>query len=78
MIPTMILLGFIFGRWWKVAVPLGALAWPLMLVTSGIDPTVVAAALGVINAGVGAAMFLALATLARVVSRRWHTHRTSP
>lgn len=57
MIPTMILFGLIFGRWWRVTLVAAALAWPLLLVVTdvaGIDPTLLgAAALAVVNSAVG-------------------------
>lgn len=57
MIPTMILFGLIFGRWWRVTLVAAALGWPLLLVVTdvaGIDSTLLgAAALAVVNAGVG-------------------------
>jgi hypothetical protein len=57
MIPTMILLGVIFGRWWRITLVGAALAWPLLRVVTdvvGINASLVgAAALAVVNAGVG-------------------------
>ena len=34
-IPTLILVGFVLGRWWKVVIPAAAVAWPGLLVASG-------------------------------------------
>lgn len=60
MIPTMIVFGLLFGRWWKTAVILGALVWPSLLLTdsaiSGSARDILGAALfGLANtaAGVG-------------------------
>jgi hypothetical protein len=57
MIPTMILFGLVFGRWWRVTLVAAALGWPLLLVVTdvaGINSTLIgAAALAVVNAGVG-------------------------
>ncbi len=57
MIPTMILVGVVLGRWWKVALAVAALGWPLLLVATGlmdVEPGLLAAsALAVVNAGVG-------------------------
>jgi hypothetical protein len=42
MIPTMILFGLVFGRWWRVTLVAAALGWPLLLVVIdvvGIDST---------------------------------------
>jgi hypothetical protein len=73
MIPTMILFGFVLGRWWKVTVPLAAVAWPLLLLADGIHldrwEAIEAAFLGAANAAVGAAGFLAVAGLARMALR---------
>jgi hypothetical protein len=73
MIPTMILFGLVLGRWWKVTVPLAAVTWPLLLVMSDIDldrsEMAVSAFLGVANAAVGAALYLAAAGLVGVVVR---------
>jgi hypothetical protein len=56
-IPTMILVGVVLGRWWKVALVVAALGWPLLLVVTGlmgVEPgLLVASALAVVNAGVG-------------------------
>ena len=54
MIPTMILFGLIFGRWWRVTLVAAALGWPLLLVVAGIEASLLAAGvLAVVNAGVG-------------------------
>ena len=57
MIPTMILFGFVMGRWWRVALVTATVGWPLLLVitdTVGFTAGLIAAAtLAVANAGVG-------------------------
>ncbi len=57
MIPTMILFGVIFGRWWRITLVAAALAWPLLLVATDVvgfrTSLIGAAALAVVNAGVG-------------------------
>jgi hypothetical protein len=59
MIPTMILLGLVLGRWWWPALGTAAVAWPVLLVTSNVidlneaDMLAGAAVLAVANAGVG-------------------------
>ena len=57
MIPTMILFGLLLGRWWKVALVVGASAWPALLWAQGViaaPPEIVgAAALGLVNTAVG-------------------------
>ncbi len=56
-IPTMILLGLVLGRWWRIALVTAAFGWPLLLVVDTVELTttglVEAAALAVANAGVG-------------------------
>ena len=37
MIPTVLLVGVLFGRWWKITVPVAVLGWPSLLIASGID-----------------------------------------
>lgn len=57
MIPTLILFGAVFGRWWRVTLAVSALGWPILLVATevmGFEPGLVGAAvLAVLNAGVG-------------------------
>ncbi len=57
MIPTMILFGVVFGRWWPVMLLVAALAWPALLVATdavGVNAGLIGAALlAVANAGVG-------------------------
>ena len=57
MIPTVILAGLIFGRWWKATLIGAAIGWPLLLIATGSDLDVavipVAAALGAANAAIG-------------------------
>jgi hypothetical protein len=58
-IPTMILLGLVLGRWMPVAFLAAAVGWPLLLVASGVvapddgQTLATAAVLAVINAAVG-------------------------
>jgi hypothetical protein len=57
MIPTMILLGLVFGRWWLASLVAAAAGWPLLLVVTDVDVSeaglIEAAALAVTNAAVG-------------------------
>ena len=57
MIPTLILFGLVFGRWWRLSLAAAALAWPVVLVATGVmsvEPgLLVASALAVANTGVG-------------------------
>jgi len=56
-IPTLIMFGAVFGRWWRVTLLASALGWPLLLVVTGamsIEPALLgASALAVINTGAG-------------------------
>jgi hypothetical protein len=73
MIPTMILLGLIFGRWWRPALATAAVGWPLVLVATNVidfaESGILASAalLAVANAGVGV---LAHQACLRVYRRR--------
>ena len=57
MIPTLILFGLVFGRWWWLSLAIAAVAWPIVLVATGVlgvEPGLLAAAaLVVANTGVG-------------------------
>jgi hypothetical protein len=54
-IPTLLLVGFVLGRWWRVVVPAAAIGWAVLLIVTG----VAAALLGAINVGVGVVVFQA-------------------
>jgi hypothetical protein len=81
MIPTMILFGLIFGRWWRVTLVAAALGWPLLLVVTdvaGVDSTLLrAGVLAVVNAGVGVlvhqSVLLAYRRLRRPASSEVHS-----
>lgn len=72
MIPTMMLFGLVFGRWWKTSLILGALGWPTLLL---IDRTIhspeeflSAAGLGLLNTLVGVAVHQVLLRAVRAVT----------
>jgi len=56
-IPTLILFGLAFGRWWRLSLVLAAVGWPVLLVatdTMGVEKGLLGAAgLAVINTGIG-------------------------
>jgi len=56
-IPTLILIGAVFGRWWRVTLLVSAVGWPVLLVVTGamsIRPALAGVAgLAVLNAGAG-------------------------
>lgn len=73
MIPTMILFGLAFGRWWKTSLIAGALGWPLLLLVGDVlrssGEVVGAAALGLANALVGVTIHQLLLHLVRARRR---------
>jgi hypothetical protein len=56
-IPTLILFGLVFGRWWRLSLIGAALGWPLLLVATdvmGVEPGLLGASgLAVVNTGAG-------------------------
>lgn len=78
MIPTMILFGLVFGRWWKTTLVAGTLGWPLLLLTGDVlhsaEEVAGAAALGLANTLVGVAVHQLFLRLVRALHRR----RTTP
>lgn len=60
MIPTLIIFGLVFGRWWRVTLVAAAIGWPLLLVASGTGATGLelfgAAGLALANTLVGVAV----------------------
>lgn len=70
MLPSILLLGFLLGRWWKIVVAAAAVAWPLLLVADGVRPDAPlllgGALVGAVNAAVGAAIWLGLAAIVSV------------
>lgn len=73
MIPTMILVGLLLGRWWKTALVLGSTAWPVLLWTQGLIDTAPeiagAAALALANTAVGAMVHQLVLALVRRARR---------
>ncbi|HEU4540809.1 MAG TPA: hypothetical protein VFR23_06740 [Jiangellaceae bacterium] len=74
MIPTLIVLGFIFGRWWRLSLAVAAVGWPAVLVASGVAELeaglVGAAGLAVLNTGVGVLVHQAVRWAVRSVRNR--------
>ena len=70
-IPTMIVFGIVFGRWWRLSIPAGGVVWGLLLLATHSMPGssdvawLEAILLGVANTAVGGALFV----LARLVVR---------
>jgi hypothetical protein len=69
MIPTMIVLGLVFGRWWRATLIAAAVGWPTLLIAAGVDIELamlpVAGALGAANAAIGILVHRALWLLVR-------------
>lgn len=65
MIPVLLLLGAVLGRWWRTALVVAAVGWPAALVAAGVmDPEpglLGASVLAAANAGVGLLFHHALA-----------------
>lgn len=63
MIPTLLLVGLAFGRWWRIAVPITTVVWVVaVLVTTEAtmaDDALAAAVLAVVNLAVGVLIFQA-------------------
>ena len=67
MIPTLLLVGLILGRWWRVVIPATTIGWVALLVTTGVGSgpnfAVSAAVFGFANVCVGVLMFQGLRLL---------------
>lgn len=37
MIPTLLLVGVVLGRWWRIVVPLAVVGWVVLLIATGVD-----------------------------------------
>ena len=78
MIPTMILFGLIFGRWWRSTLVVGTIGWAGLLMSESIvapaQKVASAAALGFVNTLVGVAMHQGVLWLLR----RVRTRRSTP
>ncbi len=75
MIPTLILFGLVFGRWWRLALIAAAIGWPVLLLATGTaaaGPVLIGAA-GVAIANTGAGVTIHQG--ARWVVRRYRQAR---
>ena len=84
MIPTMILFGLLFGRWWRVCLAAAAVLWPVLLLSTGTPVgaegsllwTILAAVfLGAANAAVGAGVHHGILALVRRLRQKVHARR---
>lgn len=61
MIPTLIVAGLVFGRWWRAAPVVAAAGWALLLAVDGavphaVGPLAAAAGLAAVNTATGVAI----------------------
>ena len=74
MIPSLIVLGLVLGRWWRLALLVGAVGWPVLLGLMGLleSPTavVVSSALAVANTGLGVLVHQGVLHAYRHLARR--------
>jgi hypothetical protein len=80
MIPVLLVAGLLLGRWWRFALAAAALAWPGVLLVTGVVgiewALLGAAALAVANTLVGVAVHQGLALVVRGIRRRvWEPAR---
>jgi hypothetical protein len=80
MIPTLILFGLLFGRWWRFTLLAAALGWPVLLVVTNVMSIGVgllgAALLAVINAGAGVLVHQGALRALRLLRRRPASHQS--
>lgn len=73
MIPTLILFGLVFGRWWRLSLAVAALGWPALLVATdvmGVEPGLLGASgLAIANAGAGVLVHQGVLRLIRKLRR---------
>ena len=74
MIPILILTGLVLGRWWRVVIPVAILAWPALLIATGVDSglgfATAAAAIAAPNVIAGVLMYQAFRSLGRPIAAR--------
>lgn len=77
MIPTVIVFGLIFGRWWRSSLVIAAVAWPIVLVATDVarleSVLFGAAGLAVVNAMVGVGVHQTM-----LFTVRWLRRQPSP
>jgi hypothetical protein len=73
MIPVLLALGAVLGRWWRTTLVVAAAGWPAVLVATGVmdlEPDLLAAStLAVTNAGVGIVVHHGVARVWRSLQR---------
>jgi hypothetical protein len=67
----MLLVGLVFGRWWRVTIPVGTLVWVVLLVAtgtgSGLPFVLGGAAFGAANVIIGVLAYQVIAWLAHAI-----------
>jgi hypothetical protein len=80
MIPTLILFGLVFGRWWRFCLIAAALGWPVLLVVSDVMTAEIgllgATGLAVINTGIGVLVHQGSLRAVRLLRHRHASPRT--
>jgi hypothetical protein len=73
-IPTLILLGLVGGRWWRLAMIVGTAGWPVVLLAGGVVGTgpelLAATGLAAINTSVGVLIHRSGIRVVRLLRRR--------
>jgi hypothetical protein len=76
-IPTLLLVGLVLGRWWRIVIPLATVTW-IVLVSVAADPsprigdTLLAASFAAANVTVGVLLHQLLWRLARGIAASLH------
>lgn len=74
MIPTLIVFGLIFGRWWRISLVIAAAGWPIVLVATdatGLEWVLLSAAgLAAVNALAGVVLHQSALVAVRWLRRR--------
>jgi hypothetical protein len=69
--PTLILVGLVFGRWWRLTLIAAIIGWPVLLLATGVMHIQLgllgAAELAAVNTGVGVAIHQAVRLAVRRV-----------
>lgn len=80
MIPTMIVFGLVFGRWWRFSLIAATVGWPVLLLATGVmspEPGLLTAAgLSVINTAAGVLVHQSILGSVRVLRHRRGAART--
>ena len=81
MIPTLLLAGLVFGKWWRMSIPVATIGWAVLLLATGVVHGLAqvagAAMFGFINVTVGVLVFQAVRLAFRGDSRQ-HRHAAPP